>query len=840
MNYQQFIISLIALSGLFAQNIHAQVFWTEDFAQGIPADWTNVDAVISVNILNPSDTIRAIWQYCDRPQNCPPYILEASGNPTGIGLFAAKSAENGYVFVNSDSLGDNFIGAHKSQLTTSAIDCSRFSSVFLQFQTHIGTANLNAWENALLRIWDGNQWFEYQLFPALKRNNTISLSSNSTIISLDITEATAGKDAIYIQWQWRGKAELAWSLDDIQLSNHDPAAPERSIWFERFNFNQGEWNVNPISPPISRWAWEATGDVSKGALAAPGTAIQSTTALDGAMVFNADFLTSGGLVTNLPPSPPYPQYIGEIISPNIDLTGIDFPLGIQFDQLVRILNVAPGAPATSSGNQFITSFAYSNDGGQNWSEPINANPNLKSSTNSNPVNPLNNTSYFPIPYVPNASSIQVKFTWAGDFYYWVLDDIALLRRPDFDLSLNNSFFSIMPNAQTPLSQLSSTPFIIDLNNIGGRPVENVALSLNITQSDTRAIIYQHTQNFESLAIDSTIENLILDNSLSPENIPSTGQYEGKYFISLDSTVSFPENDTLNWSFQITDTTFAKELGPTRDIASSENPSYTYGNCFFVPKGEDWYARFVTFGVANAFQLRGQQVRTFLYQWTGDQNDDQLATSDEYIGPLAINSYSFRGDEDGELITIPINTMGIGVPLEDNTYYFVVVEYESLNNQRCFFLASDQFNYQATFFATDSLNMNRYASVVDVGNTGTFSMLGFGLNVVPSIRLHIGDNPNLSGPATNIRKVEIVQNFTVYPNPAHRQFTIDYTLNPDIANAKVEILDVSGKSIYQAKIKNISSAKILIDSKNWESGIYFLNIAAKNRRKVKKLIISNTY
>ena len=136
MNYQQFIIPIIAIWGLFVQNTQAQVFWVEEFTQGIPSNWTNVDDAVNVNILNPLDTIRALWQYCDTPQNCPPYVLEVSGNPTGVGLFASKSAQNGYVYVNSDSLGENFIGAHKSQLTTSAIDCSEFSTVFIQFQTH--------------------------------------------------------------------------------------------------------------------------------------------------------------------------------------------------------------------------------------------------------------------------------------------------------------------------------------------------------------------------------------------------------------------------------------------------------------------------------------------------------------------------------------------------------------------------------------------------------------------------------------------------------------------------------------------------------------------------------
>ena len=75
---------------------------------------------------------------------------------------------------------------------------------------------------------------------------------------------------------------------------------------------------------------------------------------------------------------------------------------------------------------------------------------------------------------------------------------------------------------------------------------------------------------------------------------------------------------------------------------------------------------------------------------------------------------------------------------------------------------------------------------------------------------------------------------IFPNPSDRSFTLETT------NHKVsvlEVLDLSGKLIYAVE-KNDFESKILINSSNWESGVYFIRISSDQGTKYKKVIVTH--
>ncbi|MCB0527122.1 MAG: T9SS type A sorting domain-containing protein [Saprospiraceae bacterium] len=196
----------LCLSGGLLYSQSGQPFWSEDFTNNIPANWTNVDA-------SPAGVI---WVWCqDNVTNCAPVFV-------GEDPFNATSASSGFVHVNSDAPGQ-LAQDHVSRLTTPAIDCSGKDKVYLQFESHIGTFATTPAASALLRVsTDNNTWKDYVIFPDLTTQN--SFSENPVVSIIDITDKAANQSTVYLQWQWIGNYEYMWDLDDIRLFDENPTA----------------------------------------------------------------------------------------------------------------------------------------------------------------------------------------------------------------------------------------------------------------------------------------------------------------------------------------------------------------------------------------------------------------------------------------------------------------------------------------------------------------------------------------------------------------------------------------------------------------------------------------
>ncbi len=813
---------------LFNPLLYSQPFWAEDFSGGaIPAAWQNQD--FSGN--------GVLWEGCANPDGCPGSTLF----PEALRPFSASTAANGFAYINSGAYGQLPGSGHLSRLTTPPIDCSQQQRVFLQFQTAIGTSRFNAAQHAQLRIITPQGQQVFNIFPMLDRNNQQQFApikklagGKAYYITLDLSGLAAGQDSVYLQWEWRGNREFAWCLDDIVLSAQNPAQPPGALWFESFSFGAEGWASNPLALPDSSWHWAAAGDVSNtlaSIVFGDKIFIHSPTGNDGAMAFNADFYSTQG-VNN---QGPFPDYICELISPPIDLSGADKPVAVEFTQLSWLGKTADNAPQSPEGAKFITSLAYSTDGGQNWSEPINVNPYQTPVTSYNVflMPPANNKGYFALPGAEGSSDLRLKFTWAGNLYFWVLDDIAIVERPALDMKANRDFFALLPNAITPLSQLQDVPLLADVLNHGGQTAQDVQLEAVITHQQSGALVHQDELFYGDIPIDSLVENILFEELLPASSLLQTGAYHGYYAVGHSLADGRPQDDTLKWRFVLSDTTFAKELGPTRDIAPSATLRYAFGNCFYVPHGQGWYARYISFAVANALQLAnaGAGLDVLLYKWLGDLNGDGKANINEYSN-VAFNSYAFQGNEGRELITVPIALDQVGKALEDDAYYLAVVSYDG-QFVPCFMLASDTIDYQATLFAHGLIGQQQYASVLDENITGDFSLLGFGYNIVPVVRLHIGRSPLLSAhsPAQQAR-VEI----KLSPNPAASLVQIELPPDLGLSEASLIIKDMSGSIVFTKKMGTFPEKALTFDARNLPAGPYSVQLSGPGIRASALLMI----
>ncbi len=590
------------------------------------------------------------------------------------------------------------------------------------------------------------------------------------------------------------------------------------------------------------WTWSPNGNLGNGIFGfeAPGAIfVNSATRTNGTMIMNNMFQMFRGDAANVPASnpPPYPQYVAELISPPIDISAADRALSISISQTLRYLNLPTDAP-----DGLKTSFAVSTDDGATWSPATDLNPNLANNvirSNRQTVPILN-------AHTAGADEIRIKITFATDYYFWGIDDISIQERIGYDIQANANFFAIPDNVNTPYSQLQPQYFMSDIQNNGGLVAENVQLNLQIVNvTDGGTVVYDQTKNYGNIAVDSIAENDFIDTTMPLDLAPdesSLGFYEGTYILSQDSTDVNPGNDSLFFSFSVTDSLFAKETGPTRAIFLTNDRDWFIGNSYYVPNGENWYARFMSFMISNVSDAQSTGVTTFLYESDGDVDGDGRIGPDEYGNvPIAFNEYMFDGTEDEVLITIPVDLEGEGIEMTSGKYYFAVVQYVAANaDDQVAISASEDYNYAANNFITDSIGIEQYSDVVDlVAEEPNFFSGGFGGTSVPVVRLSIGDNPFLDQPAITAIETVLPTEFgvNVYPVPAKDNFNmkVDFPKQVDVL---VRLYDQTGRIILTQEFDKLQNGTFNYDVRSLASGLYFLQLDTDAGTRIEKIVVQH--
>ena len=806
-------------------------FWEVHFENGLPDGWSSAD---------PSGN-NVLWTHCNDFSECLPEQGPIQG-------FYSATASDGFMLLNSGAAGPLPGSGHVSKLQSGNIDCSGKEKVFVQFQTSIATDNEAAYNSAIFRVITPQGESIFRPFPTLRRNaqqlapNPDIAPGRPYVVTFDISNLAAGQPEVTLEWEWAANFEFSWMIDDIALSDTHPASPDNAIFFEPFEFSDHGWTSNVLffSESDSTWQWREGGDASRGLGAdrselGPDFFIHSQTAVDGAMLFDADYYTTLG-------SEPAQQFhLCELISPVIDISEAEKPLALSFHQLAWLGNTAFNAPASNEGTRFITSFAYSTNGGTTWSSPQGVNPYLTpvTSANGDQLPPFDNREYFPLPDLEGVTEFRVKFTWAGDFYFWALDDIALEERPDSDLRTNPNFFARVPNMKTPAGQFYNVPLQSDLQNIGSQSASMVTRSFDLSEEGSGNVLFSVTESVaDTLEVNSLYENIPFEEVIASDAVPGVGVYLGSYAAGHIEPDQRPENDTISWSFEITDSTFAKESGFTRDIAPVEEVDYTYGNCFFVPNGDGLYARYVSFAVSNPVPLANfsRAVNVVLHEWAGDLNANDIADPEE-LEEIAINLYPFNGTEGLGMITLPISFEGSGVPLKDSTYYMVSVRYNDPTPPLLFMLASDTIDYTATIAAHNEVPgmPAQYASVLDVGNDGAFSLLGFGYDIVPVVRMHIGDSPVLTSTSEDSFAET---SMAISPNPADSYFRIELMGENPAKSGTLTIIDAGGKTVLKHEIPDSPDNSFTFAAHQLNPGWYIVKIKTAKATFSKSLIVQH--
>ena len=226
----------------------AGVFWSEDFANGIPSTWTNSNEP---------------WQYRG-PSTTPNQNIGSQGAYSGTGdPILSSTAANGFLIFDSDYYDNNGVAGnfgngqysvpHIGYITTEIIDLSQYTNVNLQF-------------NSYFRTFEGQAFVEFSTDGGLNFGNAIQVHSNlnvneasstSHVVSINLPSVIGGNSNVKIRFVFDGQSNSGyyfWMIDDLKLK--ETPSCEMNIlevnhggWYAGYNSTSGigmDYTAKPL------------------------------------------------------------------------------------------------------------------------------------------------------------------------------------------------------------------------------------------------------------------------------------------------------------------------------------------------------------------------------------------------------------------------------------------------------------------------------------------------------------------------------------------------------------------------------------------------------------------
>ncbi|MBI5916401.1 MAG: T9SS type A sorting domain-containing protein [Bacteroidetes bacterium] len=795
---------------------HANIgvpFWQEVFDAGFPTGWSTGDA----------SGQGVLWEQCSEPGECPPAIFDYISCKDSE--FRSPSFEDGYMFVNSFEHGAMPV-PHISYLRTGAIDCSDKQAVFLKFHTYIHSLYTNPDSSAILRVRAGNgPWMSFVIFPNLNIEVSENLQSwNAQPVFLDISSVAANQPNITIEWRWTANFEIAWMVDDVALFDENPLYGN-AVWVGQGDFNGGQsgWTVtNQLD--TCKWVWDNTGLVDYPDSDELAEAIACWPSVSsGAMVVNASFCTYPG-------GGPSEYSRSDLKSPVIDLSAAQpgTRLVLKFNQMAAITN-----PATTWLP--ITSVAVSIDNGATYIDTIDANPMLPFQQR------VCGEATLQLPEsVAGKPQVRLTFIFSGDGIFWMVDDIRIVTQHNHDLRINPLFFSVAPDFQVPSNQVTPITLSTQVQNIGNQPLNDVSVFAQIKNQDNEWV-FQDTIFVGTVMPGELVTDLNFTKKFTP--VASPAAYVCYYQANADEPDSDDLNNVVRWKYNVGDTVFSKNdfCSINGYFRPGEDVKYEVGNCYYVPNGNHLNATSMSFAFKNAAILGNlnAKLRISLYRWktqtgAGDQNSDTLANFNEFE-LVAFNEYPVDGDENGQIVTVPVSEDNSAIPLEDGTYYFVTVGYlnpvSSNGNPVPFFIGgSEEINYTSMFYQSYPDGLPRYVSMLREGDDLDFRANAWALRRIPFINLNVQQlTPTIFRPENSAQ-------ISLSPNPAGRIVWLNGDFDEMQRRVEVEIIDICGRLVAVRHFENTFVSQLPIDLRSVSNGSYTLRVVTENKVGSAKLLV----
>ncbi|WMX12683.1 MULTISPECIES: T9SS type A sorting domain-containing protein [unclassified Aureispira] len=458
-------------------------------------------------------------------------------------------------------------------------------------------------------------------------------------------------------------------------------------------------NDAAVMPGNAYWVRSTTG-ISQGAYVGTLNPANSVSAANGVAIFDSDFMDNGGVSTAPGTGTSPAEHRGELISPRIDLTGAtDSAIVVQFYSYYRPFRLTE------------LSLSISTDDGTTWSTPVSI-PALQPTPQNSFVRGMVRAMFPSVTAgVANLSQCRLKFSFDGELYFSILDDIVIEMAPEYDIAIG------LPDADAPtyfgvgdmvrIGNNAYNPLVnIDRYNLGewlwGAKVINNGWK-NILPADAPRV--KCSIDFEDAVTGALTTGVYLDTIVggATDSIKSNdrngiglvdylrdldfimnngaGRYYVTYWVEHNNADGTPENDTIRHSFVITDDqggASSHYLSKAR-LANSDgrvfarsrifpggapHSAFEYGSVFYFPKG-----------MTDDIKIDSIDFRYYVPSgFTGAANQTMFINIYEYVD--GSNGGASNGFVTGdELTQVGIGTMaltGLGTTVANGDYGLAVV------------------------------------------------------------------------------------------------------------------------------------------------------------------------
>ncbi len=642
-------------------------------------------------------------------------------------------------------------------------------------------------------------------------------------------------------------------------------------------------NGGAVTPGNAYWTRDLTG-YSSGAFWGGTTPISSPSQPNGVAMFDSDFLDNGGSgVQGTGTSPA--AHRGELISPRIDLTGYtDSALTIQFYTLYRNFQMTE------------LSIAVSVDDGQTWAATEDFRSAVPDLTQDFARVLFTNATAG----VANLSQCRIRFTFDGNYYFAIVDDVTIETAPVYDIALggaeagSNLLIGSGDNVKVggnPYNALNNIVHANDIRewfwgskaiNVGYKdivPSDSAAIHINIDFTDavtgaTTQGIYTDVMYYDSLPGGNVSGETQIDylDDINFINTYGAGAYRVTYWVDHKNADGNAANDTARHTFTITD-----DAAPLRNYISKARlsandgavfssrsifpgggpfSSWEYGSVYFFPRGESDTITIDSvsfrYRLTNGFSgAANQTLFCNVYEMdpsTGTLNDGALLTQIG-IGTISLTGLGTTvaaGDYGLTTVTNFVNATGSGAMpgLKDNGFYYVsILTNPSLTTGPATFdsddvpwLGADENNFYMNAAMTRVDSVNNPSPLKVVDAAGTTDWFWTGFGA---------DIVPSIGLFLGVKPVNPVSVSTVY---AAEGATFSVFPNPatDVLNFNFEaeeatdvmyiLTDIAGRVLNVTQSLNVTKETQSIDISELPAGVYMLTAKAGNKNWTEKVVV----
>ena len=633
-----------------------------------------------------------------------------------------------------------------------------------------------------------------------KKINQLHVSSPTEIIDIN-TPSSMGGD------------EILWSENFEDITN---ITTEDIAGF-------GDWRWSTTAPG-GQWS-ENTG------------IIQSATPENGFMLMEADFFNTspqnGVVEGEVGENPIHASFT---VGP-IDLSSSETEeLVLQFYSNYRICCFYSPSP-NNDLNVYISTDGGTTFNDVNYIEGENYEVNVEKETLSQVTL---------VDFAANTDDVYFKFEWIGTHYFWMIDDISVIKRPAYDLKMLSSWLTMENPAaieyySIPENQMPDQMLIgAEVYNYGYNDENNITLTgtidgtvvntsieyASLESGDTAYIetnyfdvsmltagTYSFTAEMTSQGDEATQEdNILIREFKISENLYSIDGltypvYNDPFDANNDGEYELNESNYDNsWDY----------MGTGWPGGDDTADGLRYANYFDLKEGATASSITIQLDVRphptslGTFQtVAGGEIIAYICDTTGILDPNVTELNPEFGGAIWTSDFLLVTQED-----VDNEKMVIDVPelyLEPNAY-FVVIEIYSNG------LSSD-----VIIFDDTTVPQPWYASLMFWPQDQTW----YSDPNAASIHLGLDGYENINITENNFNRIDF------FPNPANNfvEISSDKTLDGDCV---ISIYNMLGEVILQQKYENFD--KQIIDINHLVTGSYIIELKNQKLKTQQKLII----